>query len=214
MKFLRVCHFKNWHTPSPRSASKVLSLTSPPPALNHSHTSLMITQDLKQRWIEVLNSKDYNEMLFNFKTEDKTDGSLCRQGVLTSMESTTVLTWRSYGSDSNEPKLGGIYSDTVRIHTDYDQYSFKVSFRLGEKGRDLGILFCTVKTYEDNNFVGEMNYCAGEFRTNEGAKLFSQFALNHFIETETWAVCPSFEPVDYIDGTPYFLNGDEVVSSL
>jgi len=129
------------------------------------------------------------------------------------MITTTVLTWRSYGSDSNEPELGGIYSDTVRIDSDYDQYSYRVSFIVGEGARDLGILFCIVETYESINFVGELKYCMGEFKTNEGAKLFSQFALNHFIQTETWAVCPSFEPVDYIDGIPHYLNGDEVVSS-
>jgi hypothetical protein len=54
----------------------------------------------------------------------------------------------------------------------------------------------------------------GQFHTNKGAKLFAQFALNHFIETETWSVCPSFEAVDYIDGDPHTLGGDEIVSEL
>jgi len=27
-------------------------------------------------------------------------------------------------------------------------------------------------------------------------------------------VCPNFESVDYIDGTPYTLSGDEIVSDI
>lgn len=125
-----------------------------------------------------------------------------------------TLEWDSYSyfAPNDDTETGGIYSQKVTIHAVGD-FKFEVSFRVGE-GRTLGILFAEVVSIDNYNNVSESNYSFGEFTTNKGAKLFAQFALNHFIETETWSVCPSFESVDYINGDPYTLAGDEIVSTL
>jgi hypothetical protein len=54
----------------------------------------------------------------------------------------------------------------------------------------------------------------GQFYTNEGAMKFAQFALDHFAETENWAVCGGFQYVDIIDGEYVTLDGEELVSEL
>lgn len=124
-----------------------------------------------------------------------------------------TLQWDSYSQwESNDNETGGIYTQKVKIYAVGD-YTFEVEFRVGE-GRTLGILFCKVTAIDNYNNVSELNYAFGEFMTNRGAKLFAQFALNHFIETETWSVCPSFDPIEYINGDPYTLAGDEIVSTL
>ena len=123
------------------------------------------------------------------------------------------LSWDCYSSwMPKDTEIGGIYSNYVHFHAVGD-YKFEVSFRIGE-GRQLGLLFCEVNVTEPDSYVTKRHYCFGQFHTNKGAKLFAQFALNHFIETETWSVCPSFECVDYIDGEPYNLSGEEIVSEL
>jgi hypothetical protein len=128
--------------------------------------------------------------------------------------STYTLQWDSYSyfAPNNDTETGGIYSQKVKIYA-VGGYTFEVEFRVGE-GRTLGILFCKVTTIDDFNNVSELNYSFGEFNTNTGAMLFAQFALDRFIDTEKWDVCPSFEPVDYIDGEPYTLAGDEIVSTI
>lgn len=125
-----------------------------------------------------------------------------------------TLQWDSYSyfAPNDDTETGGIYTQKIKIYAVGD-YIFEVEFRVGEH-RTLGILFCKVTTIDNYNNVSELNYSFGEFMTNKGAKLFSQFALNHFIETENWAVCPCFEPVDYFDGDPFTLAGDEIVSDL
>jgi hypothetical protein len=124
------------------------------------------------------------------------------------------LSWDCYSQwEPKDDDIGGIYTDSVHFDT-VDDYHFAVSFRVGE-GRTLGVLFCeVVMIYPNRIDTSKMHYCFGQFHTNKGAKLFAQFALNHFIETETWSVCPSFEAVDYIDGDPFTLTGDEIVSEL
>lgn len=122
------------------------------------------------------------------------------------------LSWDTYWQWEGEPDVGGIYTDTVSFWTD-DKYKFTVSFRVGE-GRTLGILFAEVVTVNPQLEMRKMHYCLGQFYRNSGAKLFAQFALDHFIETETWSVCPSFHAVDYIDGDPFTLSGDEIVSEI
>ena len=120
------------------------------------------------------------------------------------------LVWDAYWSFSGEPELGGIYSNYVHIYAVGD-YKFEVSFRVGD-GRTLGVLFCEVNVTDQDNYVTKRHYAFGQFYTNKGAKLFAQFALHHFIETETWLVCPSFEAIEYLNGEPYTLTGDEIVS--
>ena len=124
------------------------------------------------------------------------------------------LSWHTYSQWApQDDEVGGIYTDSVHFDA-LDEYHFVVSFRIGE-GRQLGLLFAeVVMIYPNRVDTSTQNYCLGQFYKNEGAKLFAQFALNHFIETETWAVCPSFEPIDYIDGEPCTLGGDEIVSDL
>jgi hypothetical protein len=123
------------------------------------------------------------------------------------------LTWDCYSQFApKDDDIGGIYTDYIHFDAVGD-YHFAVSFRVGE-GRQLGILFCEVVIATPEKWIEKRHYAFGQFNTNLGAKLFSQFALNHFIETENWAVCPSFEPVDYFDGDPFTLAGDEIVSDL
>jgi len=123
-----------------------------------------------------------------------------------------TLQWDSYGHELNDDDIGGIYTDYIHFDSVAD-YHFAVSFRVGE-GRQLGILFSEVVITTPEKWVEKRHYAFGEFMTNKGAKLFAQFALNRFIESEKWDVCPSFEPVEYTDGDPYTLGGDEIVSTL
>ena len=122
------------------------------------------------------------------------------------------LVWDAYWSYDGMPELGGIYTNTVRVDK-LEDWMFEVSFRMGE-GRTLGVLFCEVVSSRAGEFMGKLHYSFGQFHTNEGAIKFAKFALANFIETEKWDVCPSFEAVDYIDGEPYTLTGDEIVSEL
>ena len=123
------------------------------------------------------------------------------------------LSWDCYSSwMPKDDEIGGIYSNYVHFHAVGD-YKFEVSFRIGEH-RQLGLLFAEVNVTEPDGYVTKRHYCMGQFHTNKGAKLFAQFALNHFIETETWSVCPSFQCVEYINGEPCDLSGDEIVSEI
>ena len=123
------------------------------------------------------------------------------------------LNWQSYSQWMPEDtEIGGIYTDEITFHALGD-YTFRVTFRVGECAT-LGILFCEVEVTEPDSYVTKRHYAFGQFHTNRGAKIFAQFALNRFIETETWDVCPSFEPIDYINGEPYTLKGEEIVSSI
>ena len=134
--------------------------------------------------------------------------------TITRQLSKYTLEWNSYSyfAPNDDTETGGIYSDKVTVYAVGD-YRFEVSFRVGD-GRTLGILFAEVVMIDNYSNVSELNYSFGEFTTNKGAKIFAQFALNNFIETEKWSVCPSFEPVEYINGDPYTLGGDEIVSTL
>jgi hypothetical protein len=133
---------------------------------------------------------------------------------MTTTLSRYTLTWDCYSQwTPKDDEIGGIYTDSVHFDT-VDEFHYVVSFRVGE-GRQLGLLFAeVVMIYPNRIDTSTLHYCMGQFHTNSGAKLFAQFALNHFIETETWSVCPSFECVDYIDGDPCTLGGDEIVSDL
>lgn len=132
--------------------------------------------------------------------------------VMTTTLSRYKLDWQNGTQWANFPELGDIYTDDVTFYT-VDGYRYDVSFEVGS-GRRIGILFVTVDQQDPQGYNQSMTYCLGQFYTNEGAMLFAQFALNHFIETEKWLVCPSFEAVEYIDGEPHTLAGDEIVSEL
>lgn len=127
------------------------------------------------------------------------------------------LSWNTDSQWSNIPEIGGVYTDTVHINVndlhDVGNYTFDVTFRIGE-GRQLGLLFVDVVLTDIDFFKSNVTYCMGQFNNNKGAKLFAQFVLNHFVETETWEVCPSFEPVVYINGDPFALDGVEIVSDF
>lgn len=122
------------------------------------------------------------------------------------------LSWDAYWQWDGEPEIGGIYTDTVSFYTD-DNYKFTVSFRVGE-GRTLGLLFAEVVTTNPQFEMSKMHYCLGQFYRNSGAKVFAQFAFDHFMQTETWSACPSFNCVDYINGDPFTLSGEEIVSDI
>ena len=123
-----------------------------------------------------------------------------------------TLDWQNSTQWEDMPELGDIYTGEVSFYT-VDNYRYTVSFNVGS-WRRLGMLFATVEQQDPQGYNQTMNYCLGQFYTNEGAMLFSQFAFNHFVETEKWLVCPSFKAVDYIDGEPHTLGGDEIVSEL
>ncbi len=122
------------------------------------------------------------------------------------------LTWNNGTQWDSFPELGQIYSDSVKIHR-LDEGYFRVSFYVGE-GRRIGMLFVEVESHDCDGYSHTLHYCLGQFYKNEGAMKFAKFALEHFIETETWSVCPSFEAIEYIDGEPHTLGGDEIVSEL
>jgi hypothetical protein len=130
---------------------------------------------------------------------------------MTATLSRYTLEWSATRGDTI-PELGYIYTDEVTFYT-VDGYRYDVSFHVGD-GRRLGVLFVTVDQQDPQGYNQTMHYCLGQFYNNQGAIKFAKFALNHFIDTETWSVCPSFEAVDYIDGEPHTLGGDEIVSEL
>jgi hypothetical protein len=131
---------------------------------------------------------------------------------MTATLSRYTLSWINGTQWDNFPELGSIYTHSVRIYS-LDEGYYNVSFSVGD-GRRMGLLFVEVESHDCDGYAHTLNYCLGQFYNNQGAIKFAQFALNHFIETETWSVCPSFEYVDYIDGEPYTLAGDEIVSEI
>jgi len=125
------------------------------------------------------------------------------------------LTWDTYSSsyELDDSEINGIYSNSIVFYT-LDDFHYGVSFRVGQN-RTLGLLFAQVVIIYPNRLDMETrHYCMGQFYNNKGAKLFSQFALNNFIETENFTHCPGFNAIDYINGEPYTLGGDEIVSEL
>jgi hypothetical protein len=123
-----------------------------------------------------------------------------------------TLQWENGTQWENFPELGSIYTQEYKVSND-DEGFYRVSFTV-EDGRRTGLLFVDVESHDCDGYAHTTHYCLGQFHTNQGAIKFAQFAFEHFIETETWSVCPSFEPVDYIDGEPYTLRGEEIVSEL
>jgi len=119
-----------------------------------------------------------------------------------------TLQWDQSTQWDNFPQLGSIYSQEVMINAIGD-VTFIVSFHVSDVSSRLGFLFSEVKMIENGN-ESVMHYCFGQFHTNLGAMKFAQFSLNHFIEWEDWAVCPNFTPVDWINGDPIDLAGNEV----
>ena len=122
----------------------------------------------------------------------------------------TKLEWDHSTPWASAPELGSIYTQPVKFNYD-DNYEYEVEFFVAD-GYKTGLLFAIVKSFYADGYPCEMSYCLGHFSTNEGAKKFAQFAFEHFVETTTWSVCPSFEPVDWIGGDAYYLNGEEVVA--
>ena len=120
---------------------------------------------------------------------------------------TPKLTWDQTTQWASEPEIGSIYTQAIKVEI-YDRI-YNVEFHVGD-GRTLGLLFCTVSS--DDWYT--LHYCFGQFHRNEHAKKFAQFALEHFAETENWGIVPSFQPIDWIDGEPNTLGGDEIVSEL
>jgi hypothetical protein len=123
-----------------------------------------------------------------------------------------TVNWNNATQWASMPELGATYSDPIQFWT-VDNYRYTVTFRIGE-GRTLGLLFAEVEQINPDFMSQTMHYCFGQFYTNSGAFKFSQFAMDHFIETETWSVCPGLEAIDWIDGAPYTLTGDELVSDI
>jgi hypothetical protein len=123
-----------------------------------------------------------------------------------------TLNWQNGTQWSQFPELGSIYSDQVTFYT-VDGYRYNVSFLVND-GRQLGLLFVDVEQEDPQGYNQTLRYSLGQFYSNDGAIKFAQFALDHFIDTETWSVCPSFQYVDMIDGDPFTLAGDEIVSEI
>lgn len=122
------------------------------------------------------------------------------------------LNWVNGTQWENFPEIGSIYSEEVTFYT-VDGYRYNVSFLVND-GRQLGLLFVDVEQEDPQGYSQTLRYCLGQFYNNPGAIKFAKFALDHFIETETWSVCPSFQYVDMIDGEPFTLAGDEIVSEI
>jgi hypothetical protein len=132
---------------------------------------------------------------------------------MTATLSCPILQWENGSRWDSFPELGTIYTDQVSFHTVDNHYQYKVSFLVND-GRQLGLLFVDIESQDCDGYGETRRYCLGQFYTNTGAIKFAQFALDHFIETETWSVCPSFQYVDMIDGDPFTLAGDEIVSEI
>ena len=123
-----------------------------------------------------------------------------------------TLEWENGTQWANPPELGSIYTQSLKVF-DESEGHYNLTFRVGE-GRRLGLLFVDVESYDCDGYAHTLHYCLGQFYTNAGAIKFAQFAYDHFVETQSWSVCPSFEVVELIDGEPYTIKGDEIVSEL
>jgi hypothetical protein len=132
---------------------------------------------------------------------------------MTDTLSCPILQWENGTQWENFPELGSIHSHEVAFFTVDNTYQYKVSFRVND-GRQLGLLFVDIKSQDCDGYGENRRYCLGQFYTNTGAIKFAQFALEHFYSAENWAVCPSFQYVDMIDGDPFTLAGDEIVSEI
>ena len=132
---------------------------------------------------------------------------------MTATLSCPTLNWINATRWDNFPELGSIYTDQVKFFTIDNQYQYTLSFLVND-GRQLGLLFVDVEQEDPEGYSHPLRYSLGQFYTNDGAIKFASFALNHFYDTETWSVCPSFQFVDMIDGDPFTLAGDEIVSEI
>jgi hypothetical protein len=121
------------------------------------------------------------------------------------------IEWDQSTQWANFPELGSIYTQSMLVQD--CEVKHKVSFHVGD-GRTLGLLFVQVESYDCDGYSGTRHYCLGQFYTNDGAIKFAQFAFDHFCSELNWKVCPSFEAVDCIDGEPYTLAGEEIVSEI
>jgi hypothetical protein len=124
-----------------------------------------------------------------------------------------ILQWENATSWENFPELGSIYTEEVKFFAVDNAYQYTVSFSVND-GRQLGLLFVDIASQDCDGYSENRRYCLGQFYTNAGAIKFAQFALEHFYDHENWAVCPSFQYVDMIDGDPFTLAGDEIVSEI
>lgn len=131
---------------------------------------------------------------------------------MTATLSCPTLNWINGSRWDSFPELGTIYSEEVTFYT-VDGYRYNVSFIVND-GRQLGLLFVDVEQTDCDGYSQTLRYSLGQFYNNQGAMKFAKFALDHFYETETWSVCPSFQYVDMIDGDPFTLAGDEIVSEI
>ena len=125
---------------------------------------------------------------------------------------TRKIEWENGTQWANFPELGSIYTQSLLVF-DEDEGKYNLSFHVGD-GRRMGLLFVELESYDCDGYAYTRHYCLGQFYTNEGAIKFAQFAFEHFCSEFNWKVCPSFECVDYIDGEPYTLAGDEIVSEI
>jgi hypothetical protein len=125
---------------------------------------------------------------------------------------TRKIEWENGTQWDNFPELGSIYTQSMLVFDEYEG-KYNVSFSVGD-GRRMGILFVDVESYDWDGYAHTMHYSLGQFYTNEGAMKFAQFAFEHFCLEFNWKVCPSFQCLDYIEGDPHTLAGDEVVSEI
>ena len=124
-----------------------------------------------------------------------------------------LLEWNHSTPWNKPPELGGVYSQTVTIHA-VGETTFKISFQVSDTILTLGALFCTVEQFNSQGDHGVLHYFMGDFYSNLGAMKFAQFALEHFIEWENWSVCGSFEPMEWINGSPTsIMTGEEIVTN-
>jgi hypothetical protein len=131
---------------------------------------------------------------------------------MTATLSCPTLQWENGTQWDNFPELGSIYTPEYKVFDNYEGF-YRLRFTV-EDGRRMGLLFVEVESHDCDGYAHTLHYCLGQFYTNEGAIKFAQFAFDHFVSEQNWKVCPSFEAVDYIDGEPYTLAGDEIVSEI
>jgi hypothetical protein len=93
---------------------------------------------------------------------------------------TPELTWESRQTR---------YSNTVKTYRD-DGLWLAVRFKINQ-----GCLSSSVKTHKTDTLLNEINLDMGKFSSDEGAKLFAQFAVSHFDKTENWDVCPNLKVI-------------------
>lgn len=118
------------------------------------------------------------------------------------------LNWINSTQYRNEPEVGNIYTDPVKIYwEDYNSVS-EVEFTM------YGTLLMFRSRYCNEEGILESHWCLGHFVNNKFAKQFAKYVLKGYAKTSGLAHCPAALYVDWEGGDAYNLAGELITSKM